>query len=73
MSIRSAREVAGLTQQDLADKLNIGRSTVAMWETGGIMPRVGTLKRLSIVLGCSTDELLKEELEGTKVCHIQKI
>lgn len=59
MNIKKAREKAGLTQQELADRLGIGQSAVAMWETQGFLPRTDKLPTLAKILGCTIDELLK--------------
>ena len=58
MSIKSAREKSGMTQQDLAMKLEIDQSTVSLWEVGKTQPRAKLLPRLANILGCSIDELL---------------
>ncbi len=56
-SLKSLREQAKLTQEDIAYKLNIDRSTIAKWETGEAMPRADKLPQLSQILGCTIDEL----------------
>ena len=61
MNIKEAREKAGLTQQDLANELGVGQSTVAMWETQKSLPRTDKLPALAKILGCTIDELLKGE------------
>ena len=61
MNIKEAREKAGFTQQDLADELGVGQSTVAMWETQKSLPRTDKLPALAKILGCTIDELLKKE------------
>lgn len=48
-----------LQQKDIAEKLGIAKSTVSMWETGDRKPNVIMLKKLSELLGCTTDELLE--------------
>lgn len=50
-----------LTQAKLADFLNIRQSTVAMWETGESLPRADKLPELAKILGCTVDELLRDE------------
>lgn len=60
-SLKVLRKKANLTQQQLAAKLHIDRSSVAKWEIGNCFPRTGTLPKLAKILGCSVDELLKEE------------
>lgn len=53
------RKAANLTQQQLADLLNVGRSTVTMWEIGRNAPPSKYLLALSEALGCSVEDLLK--------------
>ena len=44
--IREARERAGLSQVELAERLGTSQSSVAMWETDGVTPRAETLRRI---------------------------
>lgn len=64
MNIKKAREKAGLTQQDLANELGVGQSTVAMWETQNSLPRTDKLPALAKILGCTIDELLDVPNKG---------
>lgn len=64
MNIKKAREKAGLTQQDLANELGVGQSTVAMWETQNSLPRTDKLPALAKILGCTIDDLLKGDEKG---------
>ena len=57
MNIKKLRLSTGLTQEDIALKLNVDRSAVAKWETGEAMPRADKLPELANVLGCTIDEL----------------
>lgn len=59
MNIRNIRESKNMTQMDVATALNIGRTTVAMWETGESMPRAEKLIQLAKLFNCTVDELLK--------------
>lgn len=52
-----ARKAASYTQTQLADKLGISQSTIAMWETGKAYPRADMLPAIAETLGCSIDEL----------------
>ena len=60
MKIKELRESKNMTQEELAEKLDIRRSTISMWETGESLPRTATLIKLAQVLGCSVGELLGE-------------
>lgn len=53
--IKKARKLNSLTQEQLAKALNVGRTTVTMWETSSQNPDAETLKRLSKVLHVPID------------------
>lgn len=59
--LRSARKRAGLTQEQLAEKLYVSRQAVAKWEADRGMPDIENLKRLSQRLNVSVDFLLDGE------------
>ena len=56
--IQYLRKKAGLTQKDLAEKLNISFQAVSKWETGESLPDTGILLELSDILNTSVDKLL---------------
>lgn len=60
-NIKKMRGATGLTQNDVATRLKIQQSTVAMWETGESMPRAGLLPKLAKLLNCSIDALFDTE------------
>ena len=55
--IRQLRFKAGLTQEQLADKLGIGAQSVSKWENAVAMPDISALPLLAEVFGVSIDEL----------------
>ena len=60
-TLRRLRVTAGYTQQNIADILNINRSTYTYYETGKTMPDIHTLKILSNVLNVPIDIFLEED------------
>jgi len=56
--IAEKRRALGLTQQQLADRLNISFQAVSKWENGTTYPNIELLKDLATVLGVSVDEIL---------------
>lgn len=54
------RKAAGMTQNDLAEKLNVSRQAVSRWEMGTAMPDVENLITISDLFGVTLDELLKD-------------
>ena len=56
--IKKKRKEKGLTQTELADKLNISFQAVSKWETGETLPDTGILLELCNILDVSVDTLL---------------
>ena len=59
--ISEKRKALGLTQQELAEKLQITNKAVSNWETGDGMPDVQLLTPLANELGVTVDEILNGE------------
>ena len=55
--IAEMRKEQGLTQRELAEKLNVSDKVVSKWETGKSLPDVETMPKISKVLGISISEL----------------
>jgi transcriptional regulator with XRE-family HTH domain len=55
-----------LTQEELAEKLNVSRQTVSNWETGKCYPDIETLIIMSNKFNISLDELLKDNIKMVK-------
>lgn len=49
--LKELRLIKGVTQQYIADRLNIERSTYSKWETERIMLRVDQLKHIADIYG----------------------
>lgn len=65
--IATSRKKKGLTQIELADKLNITDRAVSKWERGKGCPDISLLEDLSKILDVSIIELLKgEKMKKTK-------
>ena len=47
--VKALREHLGLTQEELADELNVRQQTVSEWETGQYRPRGASERVLSMV------------------------
>lgn len=56
------RRRAGYTQESLAEALGVSRQAVGKWESGQALPEAATLLTLADLLGCSLDQLMREEL-----------
>lgn len=56
--IKTARKQAGMTQSELANKLNIPYQSISQWERDVRNPKRETLQRIADALGVSVDYLL---------------
>jgi transcriptional regulator with XRE-family HTH domain len=56
---RTVRERQGLTQAQVAKQACLAPEIYGRIERGGMMPSVPTLRKLSLILGISTDVLLE--------------
>lgn len=59
--IKDCRMKAGLSQEQLAEKLHVSRQAVTKWENGRGIPDIANLIALSDEFNMSLDELLKED------------
>lgn len=59
--IKELRTEKGITQKELAEKLNVSTAAVSKWENGRGFPDISIIEPLSIELGISITELIKGE------------
>ena len=57
--IRDERKKSGLSQEELADILNVSRQAITKWETDRGIPDIANLIRISEEFEISLDELIK--------------
>lgn len=55
------RKREGMTQEELASKLNVSRQTISKWELSQSNPELGYIVKLSELFGVTTDYLIREE------------
>lgn len=58
------RKSAGMSQEELAEKLNVSRQAISRWEMGTAMPDAVNILQLSKLFHVTTDYLLNEEYES---------
>lgn len=61
--LASLRKRQGLSQQDLADALEVSRQTVSKWETGVTAPSTENLLRIGKLLDTSIDLLADDGMQ----------
>lgn len=59
--LSKARKNKDLTQEELAERLNLSRQTILRWEKDQVFPDISNLKAVAQVLDISFDYLLGED------------
>ncbi len=57
LKLKAARTLAGMTQNDLAQSVNVSRQTIVAVESGNYNPSINLCVDICKVLGCTLDEL----------------
>ena len=60
----SLRKQKGLTQMELAEKLNVSRQAISRWEVGAAVPSTDNLKVLGELYEVPVDYLLNDAIEN---------
>ncbi len=61
------RKRKGISQEDLANELDVSRQSIYKWETGESKPELEKIQKIAKILGVSFDYLLDENIDITKV------
>ena len=60
---------AGMTQETLAEKLNVSRQTISKWEMDTANPEMDKALELCKVFNCSLDNLFREEMDQRSTAY----
>lgn len=69
INLKQIRSSSNMSQELLANKMGVSRTTVTMWETGGSQPDHDSLIRLSDFFNVSIDYLIGHERSVTYIKH----
>lgn len=58
-NLKKARERAGITQVQLAERLNVQQMVISRWENGNRTPSAVTFGMICRAMGASADEILE--------------
>ena len=61
-NIRAARKKAGVSQKELAERLQVHQKDIRRWENGAHIPTVEMLIKICRELNASADEILEIEV-----------
>lgn len=66
------RQTAGLSQEKLAEQLNVSRQAVSKWERGESLPDIGNIMALADLYSVTIDELLRGKAVGEVAVGVDK-
>ena len=74
-NLKYLRTIKKISQQQLADKLEIDRSTISKWETGDFDPTVGNVISIANALGVPIADLVGTDMqfEGVYVDELEEL
>lgn len=58
-NIKKARKTAGVTQSELAERLQVYQKDISRWERNELTPSAITLAKICKALNASADEMLE--------------
>lgn len=70
IKLKEARLQAGLTQENVAEKIQVTRQTISNWENEKSFPDIVSVIKLSTLYNISLDKLLKGDEE--MIDHLEK-
>ncbi|MCI8671543.1 MAG: helix-turn-helix transcriptional regulator [Bacilli bacterium] len=59
-NLKKIRKLKKLSQEDLAEKLNVSRQSVSKWETGDAYPEMNNLLELCKIFHCKINDLVND-------------
>lgn len=65
--LRELRKEQRITQEDLAEKLNVSSRTISRWETGSNMPDISLLIEIADFFDVSIPEIINGERKSEKM------
>ena len=76
--ISELRKKKGLSQEELAEKLDVSRQAVAKWESGQVYPDISNLIQISNLFNVTVDYLVRDQecmisLEAEKDSDLNKL
>ena len=63
-NIRYQLSLKGMSQKDIADRLNVSQASVSSWCNGQKMPRMDKIDKMCQIFGCLRSDLLEDKSES---------
>lgn len=67
MNLKYFRKQGGLSQEELAEKIDVSRQSVAKWESGETLPDIIKCRELANLFGTTIDNLINYSFENEKL------
>ncbi len=64
-NIRKIRTAKGITQEQLAEQMNLTRQAISSWETGKTEPDSEAMKKMAEIFGCTLDDIIYGEKQNS--------
>lgn len=61
--IKLLREKRGLTQEELAEKIGVSKSSISQWENGMKEPRMGMIQKVADLFGVTKSYIIENETQ----------
>lgn len=71
--LQKIRKENNITQEGLADKLNVSRQAVSKWESGTAYPDTEKLIQISKIFNVSLDELVNDSIDRNSTTNNKKV
>ena len=62
-NLKKLRKSAGISQEELAEKVKVSRQSVSKWETGEAYPEMNNILQLCKIFGCNINSLVNDNIE----------
>lgn len=62
-NIKSYRKSAGLSQCELAERLNVSNRTISSWEIDRTKPSIDDVNKMVKIFGCTIDDIVSTTIE----------
>ena len=66
-NFQTLRKAKNISQEKLAEELNVSRQAVGKWETGSVYPDIERLVQICDYFGVSMDELVRGDIENETI------
>ena len=61
-NLKSIRKSKKMSQEDLAEKVNVSRQSVSKWETGEAYPEMNNILELCKIFNCKINDLVHKDM-----------